>query len=277
VPIHAAGTHVKGSDANVIDRVVSSYSFSLTALVRGRQRTHQAPLRHNPTRALLIAMEKTPGANSLPFAEKELEEVKQLCAPLGLIPIKAEQNTREQVLVGLAGCNVFHFAGHGHVELTEPSRSGIRLGDDTLTVGDMLSRNVRQNSPWLSYLSACSTGESSVPATPWVDEGLNLINAFQLTGFRHVIGTLWEISDSQCVEVARVFYKTLLDRLGQDPMATDFAVAVSLHTALRTIRDGATVPEDSGRIGMVKSKKHTNQIASRAINKSWWPYVHFGP
>lgn len=43
------------------------------------------------------------------------------------------------------------------------------------------------------------------------DEGVHLISSLQLAGFRHVVGTLWEVSDQHCFDVARVFCETLRD------------------------------------------------------------------
>ncbi|KAF5668796.1 hypothetical protein FDENT_11727 [Fusarium denticulatum] len=50
--------------------------------------------------------------------------------------------------------------------------------------------------------------------TPWasdkvqlLDESPDLTSAFQLAGFRHVVGTLWAVSDQPCIDVAKEFYK----------------------------------------------------------------------
>jgi CHAT domain-containing protein len=53
---------------------------------------------------------------------------------------------------------------------------------------------------------------------------IHLVSAFQLAGFRHVIGTLWEVSDPHCVGIAIVIYETLRD----EGMTLQFA-AVSIE------------------------------------------------
>jgi CHAT domain-containing protein len=78
-----------------------------------------------------------------------------------------------------------------------------------LTVGDLRDYKLQENPPFLGYLSACSTGTNE--ADRLADEGIHLVNAFQLAGFRHVVGTLGEVSDKHCVDVARVLYETLRD------------------------------------------------------------------
>jgi hypothetical protein len=100
-----------------------------------------------------------------------------------------------------------------------------------LTVGDLRDHWLQENPPFLGYLSACSTGANE--AERLVDEGIHLVSAFQLAGFRHVVGTLWEVSDKHCVDVARVLYETM-----RDEGMTDVAVCRGLHHAVRAARDG---------------------------------------
>lgn len=65
-----------------------------------------------------------------------------------------------------------------------------------------------------------------------VDKAVHLASAFQLAGFRHVIGTLWEVSDSHRVDVARVVYETL-----RNEGMTDIAVCQGLHQAVKALLD----------------------------------------
>ena len=84
----------------------------------------------------------------------------------------------------------------------------------------------------LAYLSACSTARTG--DTSLLDEAIHLATAFQLAGFPHVIGTLWEINDEIAVEIAEAFYAALADPGGTlDP---DRA-ARALHHAARAQRD----------------------------------------
>lgn len=129
------------------------------------------------------------------------------------------------------GCRIFHFAVHGQSDPTEPSQSRLLLEDwatDPLTVSDLRDYKLQENPPFLGYLSACSTSANT--ADRLADEGIHLVSAFQLAGFRHVAGTLWEVSDKHCVDVARVLYETL-----RDEDMTDVAVCRGLHQALRAL------------------------------------------
>jgi CHAT domain-containing protein len=84
----------------------------------------------------------------------------------------------------------------------------------------------------LAYLSACSTTDSS-PAQ--VDEATQLTAAFQLAGYRNVIGTLWPISDNTAATVARDVY-SVLTRDGTTQPDPDTA-AQALHRATRNLRN----------------------------------------
>ena len=90
--------------------------------------------------------------------------------------------------------------------------------------------NLRSHSPFLAYLSACGTGQ--ITKESFVDENIHLIRAYQLAGFRHVIGTLWEVDDQICVDMARIIYREI-----GDGSMTDESVCLGLHKASRKLRD----------------------------------------
>ncbi len=147
----------------------------------------------------------------LPSAAEEIEMLRDLCPSFRLRPIISSLR-KDDVLAHLQTCKLFHFAGHGQSDPVEPSQNCLLLEDwrtNPLTVGDLRDSRLQENPPFLAYLSACSTGANE--AVRFADEGIHLISAFQLEGFRHVVGTLWEVSDKYCVDVARVLYETLRD------------------------------------------------------------------
>jgi CHAT domain-containing protein len=83
----------------------------------------------------------------------------------------------------------------------------------------------------LAYLSACDTG---VAPTRFTDQSLHFTGAFQIAGFRHVVGTLWSVHDQVAAEFAAEFY----DRLtagGTLPPRTERS-ALALHDAIRALR-----------------------------------------
>ncbi|KAI1504695.1 CHAT domain-containing protein [Biscogniauxia marginata] len=275
LPLHAAGIHMPGSTETVLDRVMSSYAPSIKALIHGRRRRICDPVKPSSDCALLIAMRETPGllANRiLPSAADEVEMLSELCPELQLRPIRPASR-KADVLKHLGRCKIFHFAGHGESDPMEPSRSRLLLEDwasDPLTVGDLRDHRLQENEspPFLSYLSACSTGSNKVDNL--ADEGIHLVSAFQLAGFRHVVGTLWEVSDMHCVDVAKVLYETL-----RDEGMTDVAVCRGLHRAIRTLRD-REIKEGQDRDATLLDSEAEVKEAKGVKNFYWVPYIHFG-
>ncbi|KAH8747717.1 CHAT domain-containing protein [Diaporthe sp. PMI_573] len=260
LPLHAAGRHLKGSGETVLDRVMSSYSSSIKALIYGRQhrgrRVREPPdVVSENGNGLLVALPETVGYANLPYAGQEVDLLEGLCTSLHLNPIKPELR-REDILKHLPACEVFHFAGHGLSHPSEPSRSGLLLKDgmtSLLTVADLRDIKLQESSPFLAYLSACST--SAINAGKLVDEGIHLVNACQLAGFRHVVGTLWEVSDPHCVDMARVLYETL-----KEEGMTDTAVYRGVHQAIRTLRDRAVESRVSGTTTRTETVDDTDDL-----------------
>ncbi|KAK6343683.1 hypothetical protein TWF730_011272 [Orbilia blumenaviensis] len=255
LPIHAAGRHFKRSGEAVLDCVISSYAISVKSFMKTRL---QAPNQKcNASRkALVIAMPKTPGHSPLSFAEKEAETVSRICKSLdfntssGDIPKK-----KEDILNQLRDCQIFHFAGHGLSDPNNPAKSFLLLEDwkkSPLTVESLQGLKLHDNPPFLAYLSACSTGLNKVMTL--CDEGINLISASQLAGFRHVIGSLWEVNDRHCVSVAKIVYETIAEN-----GLTNSAVAFGLHRASVRLRNEAV----SNRAASVSPSQSKRDLSSK--------------
>lgn len=301
-PVHAAGYHSRGSSDTVVDRVVSSYSSSIKAIVHGRRRPRKPT---TPSQALLISMEHTSDNSSLPFAAKEVELVHGLCSEMGIDPIQI-RGCRQDVLSHLPQCQIFHFAGHGYTDPKNPSESHLLLENDDqdrkLTVANLLELNIRERPPFLAYLSACGTGQMKDARS--FDESIHLISACQLVGFRHVIGTLWEVNDESCMDIARITY----DAIQRSEMDDD-SVCWGLHTATRELRDrwlnsvatnsghesrlaeekgalvnAAGIGGDYGKVNAANGSPTRGNLARDVMLKVdkpaplalWVPYVHYG-
>ncbi|RFN54737.1 hypothetical protein FIE12Z_971 [Fusarium flagelliforme] len=273
LPLHAAGNYRDQPFDSVLDRTMSSYALSVKSLIHGR--VGPGPQAVKPSdRGVLISMKHTPGlphGGDLDFAEDEVRMLKDMCAPLGLSSVTPKP-FKDDVFETLKTCKVFHFAGHGNSDPTEPSKSCLLLEDwqtNPLTVGDFRDHHLRESPPFLGYLSACSTGANSVAKL--ADEGIHLINSLQLAGFRHVVGTLWEVSDRHCVDVAKVFYKTL-----QVEGLTDLGVCQALHKAIKQLRDGKLPEAEKSRWAFCLDDGGSSSFTGQQENFHWVPYVHFG-
>ncbi|MEU3249874.1 CHAT domain-containing protein [Streptomyces sp. NPDC006997] len=255
LPLHAAGHHTDAGPARrtVMDRVVSSYTPTVRALRHAREQEERAASRPPRShRGLVVAMPTTPGLpdSRLDHADQEAETARALLPGVTLLREEPEVGTealalptKANVLARLTDCAFAHFVCHGHTHPKDPSRSMLLLHDheaDPFTVGGLAS--VALDGAQLAYLSACGTAGADV--TDAIDEAIHLTSAFQLAGFPHVIGTLWEIDDQIAVTVARTFY----EGLRTDDGALDPArAATALHHAVRAVRDGTDMPGDYDR------------------------------
>ncbi|KAL2157885.1 hypothetical protein VTH06DRAFT_4938 [Thermothelomyces fergusii] len=297
-----------------IDRVMSSYSSSIKAIIAGRFSAPVPPaaLPRLPVslwtpllfpdllgRSVLVSMSSTPGYGRLEFTDREVDMLTNLCWSLSLRPDRPPSLTRDEVLRRLHGCRVFHFAGHGISDPVNPSHSRLLLEDwmdHPLTVDDLHRERLLEarhgereweedgeqgtadaGGPFLAYLSACSTAANEKMALS--DEVIHLASTCQLAGFRHVVGTLWTVPDAPCAEIARHFYAALRDGRAVD----DHAVCRALHFALREIRDGcrsqrAAIREAADRPGAATDTvdRGAQPVRRKRVNLLWVPYVHFG-
>lgn len=112
----------------------------------------------------------------------------------------------------------------------------------------MLSANLQAHA-WIAYLSACSTAE--VKSQTLADESLHLTSAFHMAGSTHVIGSLRPADDQICVQVARLFYSSLVNN--DDSTDPNRAVSEALNYAVRQI-----------------SKEHPRNP------DLWAPFIHLG-
>ncbi|KAH7124506.1 TPR domain-containing protein [Dactylonectria macrodidyma] len=274
-PLHAAGHHLRRTGETAVDRVVSSYASSVKAIIHSRRRPQQAPAAGESRNAVVVAMQNTPKQEPLKHANDEVDAVVAVCESMGL-PHGRPRPHKADVLSALGACWMFHFAGHGSTHPTEPLQSQLLLDDwdrEPFTVASLLDTNLTSQPPFLAYLSAaCGTGQILDEGS--VGESIHLVNAYQLAGFRHVVGTLWSIDDRLCVDMARMIYEFL-----RDEGIRDETVSRGLHRAMRTFRDRWVDGEDAGRGKSWSSGAQRAAELRRGSEPRWplWvPYVHFG-
>ncbi|MBQ1025703.1 CHAT domain-containing protein [Micromonospora sp. C95] len=239
LPLHAAAP--LGGGTGVLDRVVSSYTASLRALVRARRGPagRSAPV----TSALVVGMPRTPGLADLPGVAGEAAVVRRYVTDVTTLTGAAA--TPSAVLGALPGTSVVHLSCHGTQDLAAPARGRLALAGGPLHVRDLW--RPAGTTAALAVLSACDTvrGGAALP-----DEALTLGTAFQLAGFRHVIGALWAISDTLTVQLCEDLYAALAVPGGLDPQRA----ASALHHAVRQVR--AALPD---------------------LPELWAGYAHVGP
>ncbi|MET9659597.1 CHAT domain-containing protein [Streptomyces sp. NPDC006510] len=243
LPLHAAGHHLRTDAADtVMDRVVSSYTPTVRALRHARRAT--TPPTTAP-RSLIVAVPAVPGAAPLPGAREEAEHVRTvLPSPRCLVSETASFSTEpgnrptgpadtSNILRYLHDTQFVHFACHAISDATDPSRSELLvMGHEQSPLNVARLGAVRLDSAQLAFLSACSTALSQ--DLRLLDESIHLTSALQMAGFRHVVGTLWEIEDTMAPRVASAFYAAL--RTSADTVEVS-STAEALHRTTRALRD----------------------------------------
>lgn len=271
MPIHAAGLYQE-QPITVLDHVISSYSSTLRAFVLGREAA-RVPISTKKT-ALLLGMHQTPDLASLPFAAEEAQKLKTLLSPdeFDVVHLANEKCRKTTVLEYLPQCSIFHFAGHGLSNPLQPANNALVLQDSHLTLQDLLEQKItRSRAPILCVLSACLTGAND--RENLAGEGLHMISAFQIIGFRHVIGTLWQVGDQSSTNMIERLYTELVKQGIDDEhicRALHEAVCASRDNWLRKNRDaiktmshrGITADDDSGE-SVNKEKELANEDTAR--------------
>ncbi|WP_158854179.1 CHAT domain-containing protein [Saccharothrix deserti] len=243
LPLHAAGRHNEGTHDTVMDRVVSSYTSTIRALAHAR-----GP-RPGPSEApstLVISVPDAPGTAPLPGAVVEADLLTQLLPATKVLPSPG----RATVTAALPHHEIAHFACHGVADLRAPADSRLLLRDhldQPFTVA-AISR-LRLDRSELAYLSACSTTDTTARHA---DEAVHVTAAFQLAGYRSVVGTLWPINDRAAVTIARDFYTHLTRPCTTSPDPTTAATA--LHHAV-----------------------HAHRARHPALPIQWASHIHHGP
>lgn len=240
LPVHAAGHHedlLRGLShpRTVLDRVISSYTATIRALAYVRE---QIPLpdSHDEHAALVIAMPATPGEDALGAVHEEVGSLRRLLP--GSRILEGPRATYGTVLKNLPRYPLAHFACHCLDDEDDPGASYLLLNDhkeNPLTVAAISGLHLPRGR--LAYLSACSTTRTS---PSYADESIHVTAAFQIAGYRNVIGTLWPVQDSAAAKIATDFY-TYLTRNGcQAPDTGESAHA--LHHAIRAFRASSLSP-----------------------------------
>ncbi|SFR00016.1 CHAT domain-containing protein [Lentzea waywayandensis] len=219
LPLHTAGRHGDGH-RTVLDRVVSSYSPSLRALLQARRPDVAA----DPASDRLLLVD-VPDAHGMAHIDSKAERE----ALLRGFPGDAHTvlDTTTAVRAALPHHRWAHFSCHGDQDLRDPSRGGLRLRDGVLTVADLSNGRCRGD---FAGLSACKTAVGGVHL---LDEVITLAAALHHTGFRHVVAALWSIDGDTSSEV----FSTLYGRIAAHGRVDHERAPAELHEVVRRIRD----------------------------------------
>jgi CHAT domain len=243
LPLHAAGYHTEAGllgGRTVLDRVVSSYTPTLRALLEARRPLDPLP---DSDRMLVVTVAAAPDHVPLVAVTRERDKVVS-SFPGRYTLLEEDAATADAVLDHMPNHRWAHFSCHGGQDLADPSKGGLRLHDRTVSVADISAGHYRGE---FAFLSACMTATGGIHLP---DEAITLAAALHYTGYRHVIGTLWSVYDATAADVADAVYTDLTATGTFEPDRSAYA----LHHAIRTLR--TTI-----RLGP----------------SAWTPFTHTGP
>ncbi|MFB8790464.1 MAG: CHAT domain-containing tetratricopeptide repeat protein [Potamolinea sp.] len=154
-------------------------------------------------RLLSVENPTSAGLTSLEFAKLESAIISQFFD--NFKRIKSEQATKTQVENELAAdYSIFHFAGHGSYNFTNPKQSALVLAaNDKLTVAEIYQKSLENYN--LVSLSACETyltGKQTI-----TNEYVGLISSFLSRGVGNVVSTQWTVESKATALLMIEFYK----------------------------------------------------------------------
>ncbi|MGW0777253.1 CHAT domain-containing protein [Streptomyces sp. NPDC002835] len=222
LPLHAALLEKRPGGENVYthDLVVSSFTPTLGALLHARSRPTSGKGRPS-----LVAVAVDTGT-----AYPRLTALGDELAATGVLPgrrdeLRGTEATPQAVLAALRTHTHAHLACHGVRDRADPSRSRLLLHGGELTLRELAGERLPEAE--FAYLSAC---HSAAPGEELADEVISVASAFQLCGYRQVIGSLWTVDDKMGLLLAREVYRNLA--------APDTpAAACALHRAIGVLRE----------------------------------------
>ncbi|KAJ7135741.1 TPR-like protein, partial [Mycena epipterygia] len=245
LPIHAAGLYREEDPfgSKLSDFVISSYTPSLTGLIKGRRSQFQQKLQ-----LLAVAQPSAVGQAYLPGTQKEIDRIQHHAS--GQLPVlRLEENmaTVDNVQKGMMSSSWVHFACHGVQVISDPTQSALLLaGEERLTLSNIIKLSLPHAN--FAFLSACQTATGDKKLQ---EESVHLAAGMLLAGYRGVIATMWTIMDNDAPQVAGDVYEHIFKTSPLDPTRA----AEALHLAVRKLRE-----DSDGK----KSFFH------------WVPFIHVG-
>jgi len=153
---------------------------------------------------------------SLPAASKEVEKIVKLLKQFKNVKVTllhGKSATKSNVLKELRKgiYNFIHFAGHASFNIETIEESSLLLADDLLYAKEIMEI-LRDSPPILAFINACESSKTIIPDGEISFESniYGLASAFFSVGTFY-IGALWPIHDDSAIEIAREFYKRLLN------------------------------------------------------------------
>ncbi|KAG2336611.1 hypothetical protein BDR05DRAFT_942216 [Suillus weaverae] len=147
-----------------------------------------------------------------------------------LTTISGDAATRSGTLRALEENAWVHLTCHGKQDPAQPYNLHFVMRDEHLTLLDIMERNIPHAE--FTFLSACHTavGDEETP-----DEVIHFAAGLQFSGFKSVVGTLWEINDAVAKHV-EAFYENMFMDLKDGGVMDCTKAAWALNRATHAVK-----------------------------------------
>ncbi|KAG2359469.1 CHAT domain-containing protein [Suillus spraguei] len=234
IPLHAAHPFLtkpdrSGKEPCLEDLYVCSYIPTLSALVRSRQMMKKRV----PSSFVAIGQGQplTGKSKELLAVDSEIELVRTLVpATVSRTTISGDAATRAGALQAFEENTWVHLACHGKQDHEQPYNSHFAMKDEPITLLDIMEKDIPHAE--FAFLSACHTavGDKKTP-----DEVIHLAAGLQFSGFKSVIGTLWEVDDSVAQHVVKAFYENMFKNGVVDCTKAAWALNRATHAVKKLV------------------------------------------
>jgi CHAT domain-containing protein/tetratricopeptide (TPR) repeat protein len=173
----------------------------------------------------------------------------------------------ERLSGDLSAFRVIHCASHGYADPQDPRRSGLVLAFGAERAGyvplaDLLDLRLDAD---LTVLSACQTAQGRVLRGEGVQ---SVARAFLHAGSRHVVASLWQVSDVETARTMQHFYEGW--------MADGQRLPEALRSAKLALRHGAPAGTPALRGGLLRQAPRRRSADTSGHPYYWAPFVHIG-
>ncbi|KAG8917539.1 hypothetical protein FRC02_003053 [Tulasnella sp. 418] len=236
LPLHAAGIWHHRNKSSLADFYVSSYTPTLSALVRSFKNQQLFSSNCAIPPLVIIAQPKADGQDEIPNVKMEIQRIQEVVPVVKVL--MHEQTAHDVVIAHLRQYPWAHFASHGSQDSTDPFNSCFHLYGRPLTLLDIIQAHLPDAQ--FAFISAChsATGDHTNP-----DEIIHLAAGLQFSGFRSVIGTMSAMADIDGPVVAEEVYKYMFRHIqkrkeeAEDVLVDYKDAAQALHIATKVLRE----------------------------------------
>lgn len=180
-----------------------SYVPSLTALHVLNQEHKPAESSTNTFKQLLSVAYPGSQDNYLPNVIEEAEAIANRLVNIATVERLHKQDaTPDNVVARASDYDVIHFGCHGHFDSDNPTASGLRLAERTLTIEEIITK-LDLKRTHLATLAACLTGQVRLREG---EEHIGLLQAMMTAGVQTVVTSLWYVDDAATRALFEAFY-----------------------------------------------------------------------